>query len=451
MPNWPCDVTPLKPDPSNFCVPFHESRCKTPPIIPRPCRSAGHSIAADRGLIIPSDAPVALWKRPTIHPASSHLPRRHGLGDQPLKSKLLLLEVLSRRVLNLELAHGLAERLLDLVLLAALELEGESRVGDDLLNTGDVRLELLLGLEAFAESLVLSLELLRICTLLVNCSWRRYSWIHVRTVDHVLNLARRELANRVGDGDVGAAARGLLGGGDLEDTVDVDLEDDLKDGLAGLHGRDGGKGEFTQRSVVLAVDALTLEHGELHGLLVVGNSGEGPLLDGGDGLATGNDRGEDVTLHGNTQGQGNDVQEEEVGGVGGSGLAGEDTGLDGGTVGDGLIGVDALLELLAVEELAEELLDAGDTGGATDKDDLINARLLDAGILENLGNRLEGAGESLGVQVLETSTSDLHVEILAVEERVDLDGGLSTARQSTLGALAGRPQPPEGTGITREI
>ena len=275
--------------------------------------------------------------------------------------------------------------------------------------------------------------------------------MHARTVDHVLNLARRELANRVGDGDVGTAAGGLLGGGDLEDTVDVDLEDDLEDGLTGLHGRDGSKGEFTQRSVVLAVDALTLVHGELHGLLVVGNSGESPLLDGGDGLATSNDRGEDVALHGNTQGQGNDVQEEEVGGVGGSGLAGEDTGLDGGTVGDGLIGVDALLELLAVEELAEELLDAGDTGGATDKDDLVDRALLDSGILENLGNGLEGAGESLGVQVLETSTSDLHVEVLAVEERVDLNGGLSTARESALGALAGSPEPPEGAGIAGEV
>ena len=272
----------------------------------------------------------------------------------------------------------------------------------------------------------------------------------VHTVDHALNLTRRELANRVGDGDVGAAARGLLSGGDLEDTVDVDLEDDLEDGLASLHGRDGSKGEFTQRGVVLAVDTLTLEHGELNGLLVVGNGGECPLLDGGDSLAAGNDGGEDVALHGDTEGEGNDIEEKEVRGVGRGGLAGEDTGLDGGTVGNGLVGIDALLELLAVEKLAEELLDTGDTGGATDKDDLVDRALLDVGILENLSNRLEGAGESLGVQVLETGTGDLHVQVLAVEEGVDLDGGLGTARQSTLGTLASSPQPAEGTGITRE-
>jgi len=97
------------------------------------------------------------------------------------------------------------------------------------------------------------------------------------TADHVLDLAGRELANRVGDGDVGAAARGLLGSSNLEDTVDIDLEDDLKNGLAGLHGGNRSKGEFTERGVVLAVDALALVHGELNGLLVIGNSGEGTL------------------------------------------------------------------------------------------------------------------------------------------------------------------------------
>ena len=272
-----------------------------------------------------------------------------------------------------------------------------------------------------------------------------------RTADHVLDIGSGKLADRVGDGDVGAAAGGLLSGGDLEDTVDVDLEDTLEDGLTSAHGRDGSEGEFTERGVVLTVDTLTLEDGELNGLLVVGNSGECPLLDGGDGLATGDDGGEDVALHGNTKGQGNDIQKEEVGGVGRGSLAGEDTGLDSGTVGNGLIGVDALLELLAVEELAEELLDTGDTGGATDKDDLVNGALLDAGILENLGNGLEGAGESLGVQVLETGTGDLHVEVLAIEEGVDLNGGLGTARQSALGALAISPQPPESAGIASEV
>jgi hypothetical protein len=164
-------------------------------------------------------------------------------------------------------------------------------------------------------------------------------------------------------------------------------------------------------------------------------------------LATGDDGSEDVTLHSNTEGEGDDIEKEEISGVGRGSLSGKDTSLDGGTVGNGLIGVDALLELLAVEELAEELLDLGDTGRTTDKDDLVNGLLLNGSILEDLGNGLESTRESLGVQVLETSTGDLDVEILAIEERVDLNGGLSTAGEGTLGTLASGSQASESTGV----
>lgn len=164
-----------------------------------------------------------------------------------------------------------------------------------------------------------------------------------------------------------------------------------------------------------------------------------PFLQAGYGLSTGNNGGEDVALHGDTKVEGNNVEEEEIGGVSGGGLSGEDTSLNGGTVGNSLVGVDALLKLLAVEELAKKLLDLGDTGRTANKDDLVDAALLHASVLEDLSNGLEGTREGLGVQVLETSTGDLHVEVLAVEERVNLDGGLSTARKGTLGTLAGRP------------
>ena len=106
------------------------------------------------------------------------------------------------------------------------------------------------------------------------------------------------------------------------------------------------------------------------------------LLDGGDGGTAGDNVGEDVTLHGDTKGKGNNVEEEHVGGVGGGGLAGKDTGLDGGTVGDSLVGVDALLELLAAEEVGQKLLDLGDTGRATNEDNLVNLALVDARILQ---------------------------------------------------------------------
>ena len=110
-----------------------------------------------------------------------------------------------------------------------------------------------------------------------------------------------------------------------------------------------------------------------------------------------------------------------------------------------------LLELLAVEEVAQELLDTGNTGGTTDKDDLVNLGLLHAGVLEDLLDGVQGAREGLGVQVLETGTGDGGVEVLTVEERVNLNGGLGGVGQSTLSTLASSAETTEGTGITREV
>lgn len=182
-----------------------------------------------------------------------------------------------------------------------------------------------------------------------------------------------------------------------------------------------------------------------------GETGLAYLFDSRDSLATRNDRSEDVALHGNTEGKRYDIEQEKVGSVGGGGLAGKDTGLNGGTVGDGLVGVDALLELLATEEVAEELLDLGDTGRTTDKHDLVDLALVEAGVLQDLLDRLNSAGESLVVDVLETGAGDLGVEVLAVVEGVDLDGGLSTVGKGALRALASGSETAEGTRVVGDV
>lgn len=174
-------------------------------------------------------------------------------------------------------------------------------------------------------------------------------------------------------------------------------------------------------------------------------------LNGWDGLAARNDRSKDVALHGDTEGKRDDIEQEEVGGVGGGGLAGEDTSLDGGTVGDGLVGVDALLKLLAVEEVAEELLYPGNTGGTTNKHNLVNLALLKTRVLQDLLNGLDGAVESLAVDVLETSTGDVGIEVLAIEKGVDLDGGLGAVGQGTLRTLTGGTQTTESTWVAGHV
>ena len=152
-----------------------------------------------------------------------------------------------------------------------------------------------------------------------------------------------------------------------------------------------------------------------------GNGGEGPLLNCGDSLTTGNDGGEDVTLHGDTKGEGNDIEKEEVSSLGGGGLSGKDTSLDGGTVGNSLIGVDGLVGLLAVEEVGDHLLDLGNTGRTTDKNDLVDGGLVDLGVTEDTLDGLHGGAEEILAELFETSTGDRGVEGNTLEQRGDLD------------------------------
>lgn len=328
--------------------------------------------------------------------------------------------------------HSLRESVLNLGLGSSLELQAEGWVGDHLLNTGDVGLELLTGLELLGESIIGGLELLSI-------------------LNHLLNLGGRKLSNRVRDGDVSGTSSGLLSGSDLEDTVDIDLEDDLEDGLTSLHWWDRREGELSEGGVILAVDTLSLEDWELNGGLVVGNGGEGSLLDGWDGLTTGNDWSKDVTLHGDTEGKWDDIQEKEVSSLLRVGVSGEDTGLDGGTVGNGLIWVDGLLKLLAIEEVGEELLDLWNSGGTTNEDDLIDLGLVKGSILQDLLDWLDGGLEESGVELLELGTGDGGIEVLTTGERVDLNGGLGNGGKGTLSTLASRAETTESTWVITNL
>ena len=148
--------------------------------------------------------------------------------------------------------------------------------------------------------------------------------------------------------------------------------------------------------------------------------------------------------------QGRDVEQEQVLGLLGR-VAGEDGGLDGGAVRDGLVGVDRLVGLLAVEEVGDELDDTGDTSGATDKDNFVDIRLVDLGVTEDTLDGLEGAAEEVLAELFETGTSERSVEIDTLEQRVDFNGGLSGGGQGSLGTFASSSETTNGTGVSREI
>jgi hypothetical protein len=53
--------------------------------------------------------------------------------------------------------------------------------------------------------------------------------------------------------------------------------------------------------------------------------------------------------------------------------------------------------------------------------------------------------------VLILGASDLAVEVLSFEQRVDLHGSLGSVREGTLGTLAGSTQAAESAGVTRDV
>lgn len=295
----------------------------------------------------------------------------------------------------------------------------------------EVSLKVRLGLVTGREVLVGVLELLSI-------------------LDHSLDLFGRKSANRVLDGDLSLSARGTILSRDLEETVGVNLESANELGLASGHRGDTRKLELSKESVVLALGSLTLVDREHDGSLVVLDGGEDSRLVGGDGGVSGKNNTEDVTLHGNTKGERGDIEKKEVGGLVG-GLTGEDSSLDSGTVSNSLIGVDRLVELSATEVLGNERLDLGDTGRTTDKDNVVNLGSGDLGVLEDLVNGVNGGLESGGVNLLESGTGDVGREVGTLVERVDLDGGLSNGRKSSLSTLTSRPQSSQSTSIVRDV
>merc|ERR1719310_1805199 len=58
--------------------------------------------------------------------------------------------------------------------------------------------------------------------------------------------------------------------------------------------------------------------------------------------------------------------------------------LNSSSLGDGFIGVDALVESLSVEEVRDEGLDLGDTGGSTDHNEIMDLTLGEASIGEGV-------------------------------------------------------------------
>ena len=79
------------------------------------------------------------------------------------------------------------------------------------------------------------------------------------------------------------------------------------------------------------------------------------------------------------------------------------------------------------------------------------ADLVHLGVPERLLDGLESPTEQIGVEFLKAGAGDGGVEVDALVQRVDFDAGLGRARQGSLGALAGGPQPAHRTLVVRDV
>ncbi|OAY83273.1 NAD-specific glutamate dehydrogenase [Ananas comosus] len=358
------------------------------------------------------------------------------LRDDRIAQVLELLHLVLKLVglgqlIPVEPFHSLVDGVLDLLLVGRVELPGDLLVPDGVPHVVGVVLQRVLGVDLLLVLLVVLLVLLRL-------------------LDHPLDLLFAEPPLVVGDGDLVLVARGLVLGGDVEDAVGVDVEADVDLRHAPGGRGDAGELELAEEVVVLGPGPLALVDLDEDAGLVVGVGGEDLLLLGGDGGVPGDEDGHDAAGGLEAEGERRDVEEEQVLHLLVA-LAAEDGGLDSGPVGDGLVGVDALAELLAVEEVLQELLHLGDAGGAADEDDVVDVALVHLGVAQALLDGLHAAAEEVHVQLLEAGAGDGGVEVDPLVERVDLDGGLRGGRERALGPLARGAQAPQRPGVAADV
>ena len=82
---------------------------------------------------------------------------------------------------------------------------------------------------------------------------------------------------------------------------------------------------------------------------------------------------------------------------------------------------------------------------------LVDKALVDLGISKDTVDGLDGGSEEILAKLLETSSGDGGVEVNTLEERVDLDGGLSRRRESSLGTFASGSETSKSAHIAAQI
>jgi len=288
-------------------------------------------------------------------------------------------------------------------------------------------LELVLHLEAVVLETVLLLDLGADLVILIL--------VLLSVRDEFVDFLLGETALIVGDGDLLVLARSFVHGRDVEDTIGINVEGNLNLGSTSGSWGNSLKVEFTELMVVLGHASLSFEDLDEDTGLVVSVGGEGLGLFGGDGSVSGDEVSHDSTGGLNSLGEGCDIEEEHV--LDGLVLLStEDSGLDGGTVGNSFVGVDLLVEDLSVEEVGEHGLDLGDSGGSSNEDNLVNCSLGHVGVLEDVLYWGHALSEEVNAELLELGTGHVVSEVLTVGKGLALNDSLMGSGEGSLGLFA---------------
>uniref|UniRef100_A0AAG5CTL2 NAD-specific glutamate dehydrogenase n=1 Tax=Anopheles atroparvus TaxID=41427 RepID=A0AAG5CTL2_ANOAO len=251
-------------------------------------------------------------------------------------------------------------------------------------------------------------------------------------LDHALDVVRRQAVLVVGDDDLLPVAGALVLGRHLQNTVGVDLKRHLDLGDATGRRRDASEVELAEQMVVLGHRPLALVHLDRDGVLVVrGGREDLRLLRRDDGVARDQLRHHATNRLDAHRERVNVEQHDRVRVL----LARQHSGLHGRTVRDGLVRVDATRRLLAVEELLHQLLHLRDTGRAAHQHDLVDVLLVHVRVLQHLLHGLHRRAEQVHVELLELGARQRLAEVVALEERLDLDAHLVAGRQGPLRLL----------------
>ena len=150
------------------------------------------------------------------------------------------------------------------------------------------------------------------------------------------------------------------------------------------------------------------------------------------------------------QGKRSDIKQDDV--LDGSA---KNTTLNGGAHGDYLIRVDTLHRLLAAEHLLDCFLDRGDTGRATNKNDLVDIVDRQASITQRIGDRTTATLDQVGGHGLEVGPGKIHLQVqravVLVGDERQADGVVHRAGKSDLRLLRLFLHPLQGHGIVLQV